>query len=103
MLQYNFPGNIRELKSVIELACVLADDNDIEYEHIQTENNQTAYNSLNEELSLHQFNIQLIQHYLQKYNYDVLKVAKQLDIGKSTIYRMIKSNEIKLQRNAYEN
>jgi predicted transcriptional regulator len=56
-------------------------------------------NSVTETLTLKQFTSQLIQHYLDTNEYDVLKVAEILDVGKSTIYRMVNNNELKLQRN----
>lgn len=46
------------------------------------------------EISLREYECQIIQYYLEKYNKDVLLVAKKLDIGKSTIYRMIQNGEI---------
>jgi DNA-binding NtrC family response regulator len=46
------------------------------------------------EISLREYERQIIQYYLEKYNKDVLLVAKKLDIGKSTIYRMIQNGEI---------
>ena len=48
----------------------------------------------NKEISLREYECQIIQYYLEKYNKDVLLVAKKLDIGKSTIYRMIQNGEI---------
>ncbi|HEY0677229.1 MAG TPA: response regulator [Chitinophagaceae bacterium] len=47
------------------------------------------------ESSLREYECQIIQYYLEKYNKDVLLVAKKLDIGKSTIYRMIQNGEIR--------
>jgi DNA-binding NtrC family response regulator len=47
------------------------------------------------EISLREYERQIIQYYLEKYNKDVLLVAKKLDIGKSTIYRMIQNGEIR--------
>jgi DNA-binding NtrC family response regulator len=94
ILKHPFPGNIRELKSIVELACVLADDSEILAEHIQTLNKEESYHSLHEPVTMRQFTIQFLQQNLEKYNYDVLKVAEKLDIGKSTLYRMIKNNEL---------
>jgi two-component system, NtrC family, response regulator AtoC len=50
---------------------------------------------LMKEISLREYERQIIQHYLDKYNRDVLLVARKLDIGKSTIYRMIQNGELK--------
>jgi DNA-binding NtrC family response regulator len=52
-------------------------------------------NLFNREISLREYECQIIQYYLEKYNKDVLLVAKKLDIGKSTIYRMIQNGEIR--------
>jgi DNA-binding NtrC family response regulator len=98
LLAHAFPGNVRELKSIIELACVMSEDKDIEAEHL----NITSPNGMQEfmlkEASLKEFTTRFIQFYLDKYNYDVLKVARKLDVGKSTIYRMIQNKEVFINR-----
>jgi two-component system response regulator AtoC len=94
LLQYPFPGNVRELKSVMELAVVMADEDTIDASHLTLNTNGTVTNLLNHEISLKEYNQQIIQHYLDKYDHDVLLVAKKLDIGKSTIYRMLQNNEL---------
>ena len=104
LIHYAYPGNIRELKSVVELACVLSDGEEILPEHLQLSAAETSVmGQLNEQYTLQQFTTQLIQHYLDKNQNDVLKVARLLDIGKSTIYRMINNSELKLNKNVYEN
>ena len=46
-----------------------------------------------ENLTLKEYDFKIIKHYLDKYNNNVLEVAKRLDIGKSTIYRYLKEME----------
>ena len=95
LISYPYPGNVRELKSIMELAVVMSDEENILPEHI-TLNSSTSINDLlNRETTLKEFESQIIQHYLDKYNKDVLLVARKLDIGKSTIYRMIQNGELK--------
>lgn len=94
LMLYNFPGNIRELKSIVELACVMSDENEIDASHINISSNSYIEKMNGEDVTLKDFTTRLIQHYLEVYQYDVLKVAEKLDIGKSTIYRMIKNNEL---------
>ncbi|HJV20710.1 MAG TPA: sigma-54 dependent transcriptional regulator [Sediminibacterium sp.] len=91
---YNYPGNVRELKSLMELASVMSDDDVINEDNINLESNGHFGNLLNRETTLREYEIQIIQYFLNKYDQDVLGVAKKLDIGKSTIYRMLQSGEI---------
>ncbi len=95
LLNYHFPGNVRELKSLVELAAVIADGEIIRDKDIMIENSDSFNNLLTSENTLHQYEVLIIEHFLEKYNSDILLVAKKLDIGKSTIYRMIKDGEIK--------
>lgn len=103
LMQYAYPGNIRELKSIIDLACVLSDDEEITEEHLQLNsytNNNTAgsFSIAQNDITLKDYNIRLIQFLLDNNEYDVVEVARKLDIGKSTIYRMIKNNELTLMK-----
>ena len=45
-----------------------------------------------EELTLREYERRIVATYLQKYGNDVKLVAKKLDIGPATIYRMLKEN-----------
>ncbi len=94
LLSYPFPGNVRELRSIVELAVVMADDDTIEANHFTLSTASSITGFLNTEKSLKQYEIDIIQHYLDKYDKDVLLVAKKLDVGKSTIYRMIQAGEV---------
>ena len=91
---YSFPGNMRELKSVMELAVVMSDENIVQPEHISIHTNKSINTMMTSEKTLKEYEIQIIQHFLDKYEKDVLLVAKKLDVGKSTIYRMIQAGEL---------
>lgn len=95
LMKYNFPGNVRELKSIIDLACVMSNgieivDDDIRFNSIKGDEAFTV-----EEKTLKDYTIDIIKFYLKKYNNDVLDVAKRLDIGKSTIYNLINKGDLK--------
>ncbi len=96
LLKYNFPGNVRELRSIIELAAVMAEGDTIEASDISFNNASKEQNFLHEEMSLKDYTFRIIQFYLEKYNNNVLKVAAKLDIGKSTIYRYLKEMEAEI-------
>ena len=89
-----FQGNVRELKSVMELAVVMADGETILPEHITINSTASIGDLMNKERTLKEYELQIIQHFLDKYDRDVLLVAKKLDVGKSTIYRMIQAGEL---------
>ena len=94
LLEYPFPGNIRELKAVIELACVMAEDGLIEEENILFNSSSTMADLIAQELTLEEYTHRIIHNYLEKYDRNVLLVAKKLNIGKSTIYRLLQTNKI---------
>lgn len=97
LLMHSFPGNIRELKSVTELACVMSNGEIITELDIELPNTKTQPGLLSQDnLTLKQFTQKIVQHYLDTNNSDVLKVARLLDIGKSTLYRMVQANEVAL-------
>ncbi len=97
LLSYTWPGNVRELKAVVELAVVMADDHIIQDTDISFNSTDDGLNGLiNQEMTLRSFNQRIIQHFLDKYERNVVDVARRLDIGKSTIYRMVKNKELKI-------
>ena len=94
LLRYHYPGNIRELKSIIELSAVMCNDNVILPEDINFSSPKSEENFTYQELSLKDYNNRIIDFFLKKYDNNVLKVADILDIGKSTIYRYLKDKTI---------
>jgi len=94
LLKYPWPGNIRELKAVIELACVMTDNNVIEEDHITFNSTGSIDTLLQAEMSLREYTNRIVKFYLDKYDNDVVTVSQKLDIGKSTIYRMLQQNVI---------
>lgn len=93
LLQYPFPGNIRELKSVIELAAVMAEGQELRPQDISFNSTTRMESFLYQEMTMQQFMYRIIRHYLNKYDNNVLEVARRLDIGKSSLYRYLKEME----------
>lgn len=92
--RYSFPGNVRELKAIMDLAAVMSDGKEIKAEDIFYTAIKTATDFTTEEKTLRLHICDIIRYYLKKYDDDVLVVAHKLDIGKSTIYKMIQQKEI---------
>ena len=95
ILNYDYPGNIRELKSIIELACVMHENKEIKDTDItlNTLKNRTYLSSSNK--TMKEYNIEIIQHHLKENNFNVVLTAKKLGIGKTKIYELIKDKSIK--------
>jgi len=93
LLQYPFPGNIRELKAIIDLGAVLCDGTELKGQDISFNSILNTDAFLLKENTLQEYTYHIIRSYLKKYNDNVLEVAKRLDIGKSSIYRYLKEME----------
>ena len=91
LMKYHYPGNIRELKALVELSAVMTNTNVIEEDNITFNSSSTDFNGISEELTMKEFTEKLILHYLKIYDDNVLLVAEKLDIGKSTIYNLLKT------------
>lgn len=95
LLAHPFPGNVRELKSVAELAAAMASGQTIEEDDIMIQGgNNLLGDLLREELSLDEYEFRIVMHFLKKHQFDILAVADKLSIGKSTIYKMLKDRNL---------
>jgi two-component system, NtrC family, response regulator AtoC len=90
LMKYNYPGNIRELKAIIDLACVMANGDEIVETDISFPSVTRADEFTVVEKTMQEYNWDIIRFYLGKYQNNVLLVADKLQIGKSTIYNLLK-------------
>ncbi|MVN76301.1 AAA domain-containing protein [Hymenobacter sp. HMF4947] len=117
LLGYTYPGNVRELKAVVELAAVLAEGEHIEASDIpfrtlpaaaqpattsavatatagaKPTNGQPHFPSLREQT------LAIMQHSLTDLHGDVVAAASRLRVGRSTLYRLIQSGHLQLPPN----
>jgi DNA-binding NtrC family response regulator len=89
---YHYPGNIRELKAIMELACVMCSRDVIKPSHLNMNVDESVQNLLAQEKTLEEYNNEIVKFFLNKYNQNVRLVASKLGIGKSTIYRMLQKH-----------
>ena len=92
LLTYHYPGNVRELKAIMELACVMCSRDQIKPNHLNMNVDENVQNLLASEKTLEEYNNEIVKFFLNKYNQNVRLVASKLGIGKSTIYRMLQKN-----------
>ena len=95
LMAHPFPGNVRELKAVVELATVLADGEHIQADDLPLKPGRATVGA-GSQLSLREQTTAIVQQCLDELEGDVLAVAARLRIGKSTIYRMIQQQELRV-------
>jgi PAS domain S-box-containing protein len=100
-MQYDFPGNIRELENIIEHAFVLCKGTQITTAHLPHdffENVVSSEGTTSLEINkLDYAEAQVIRNALKKYNGNRSKAAQELGIHKTTLWRKMKKfgiNEI---------
>jgi two-component system response regulator AtoC len=94
LLAYRWPGNIRELKSIIDLACVLSNeltitDKDITFAH----GGDLLPDMMGKEQTMREYNRRIVQIYMERYQQDTKIVAEKLGIGQTTVYRLINESK----------
>jgi two-component system response regulator AtoC len=93
LMKYQFPGNVRELKSVIELAVTLSDTDEIQPSDLVMDQGDPLSLITNDNLTLREYELKIIKATIKKCNNDIKAAAEKLNIGVSTIYRILKEEK----------
>ncbi len=91
---YSFPGNVRELKALVDLAAVMCDEIEIGAADILLPEAKSHELPGPHGKTMREYTTDIIRYYLRQHNNNVQAVAKRLQIGKSTIYKMIQEKEL---------
>lgn len=109
LLAHSFPGNVRELKAVVELAAVLAEGPHIAATDLPLRTaapDLGAAEAATEAAtpgrypSLREQTLAIMQRSLFETRGDVVAAAARLRVGRSTLYRLIQSGELRLPSSA---
>jgi len=98
MTQYGFPGNVRELKNMVERAMILSKNNMITMQdftlNLYSERPDSAAASFN----LEQREIDIIKQALVHTEFNQTKAAKLLGISKDALFRRIKKYKLNIKK-----
>lgn len=86
LLRYSWPGNVRQLRNVIDSSVVLADGDEIGVEDLGL---RDTGNTEMETLELASWERRLIAEALRRTNHNVPEAANLLGIGRATLYRKV--------------
>jgi PAS domain S-box-containing protein len=97
LMEYDYPGNVRELENIIEHTFALCNGDLIKLDHLPLEHRMgavTVSKGVKATTSLKSMERALIKEALNHYGGNRKQAAKKLGIDTSTLYRKIKSMKI---------
>ncbi|HAF29674.1 MAG TPA: sigma-54-dependent Fis family transcriptional regulator [Bacteroidales bacterium] len=94
ILSYKWPGNIRELKHTIEKAVILSESNTLTINDFVFDNSIKSNTEIDKPISLEEGEKLIIKNALERNNWNISETAKELKIGRQTLYRKIDSYDI---------
>lgn len=89
LLSYTWPGNIRELSHCMERAVILNDKKVLELNDFQLENKSNTNSIGDKAISLEEAEKILIESSMRRNKGNISHVARELNIGRQTLYRKI--------------
>jgi two-component system nitrogen regulation response regulator NtrX len=101
--EYGWPGNIRELKNLMERLSILARGDSISLEDVQgnipsVQEKMTLNAGAGLRVAREEFERTFIEDILHKNDYNVSKAAKALKIERTNLYKLLKKLDIEIKR-----
>ncbi len=109
LTQYNWPGNIRELKNLIERMVIMTPEQMIEYEHLpasiksaplnqETDISIGAISATSYRDAKELFEKQFLRQKLEQNNWNISRTAEEIGLERSNLHRKIKSYGLEANR-----
>lgn len=94
LLRYSWPGNIRELQHCMERAIILSDNEELRVEDFQLNQKQDNVDLGAQPISLEEGEKLIIANAMKRHKGNISQMARELNIGRQTLYRKIEKYEI---------
>ncbi|MGB3724383.1 MAG: sigma 54-interacting transcriptional regulator [Glaciecola sp.] len=98
---YTFPGNIRELKNIVEHAALMANEDCIEIDDLPEDvfqdtrtHSDSPINSFSHNMTLDQAEAHYLKSAMQQASQGIEHLAHQLGVSKRTLYRKLNKHNI---------
>lgn len=94
LLNYNWPGNIRELQHCMERTVILTDSNVLTASDFELKTSTSDTEIGNQAISLEEGEKLIIANAIKRNKGNISQVAKELNVGRQTLYRKIEKYNI---------
>ena len=97
LLQYSWPGNIRELQHTLERAVIMAEGGKVKANDLSIQlipDSVAPQTMLPQDYNLEEVEKIAIKNAIQKHNGNLSKAAKELGLGRTTLYRKMNKYEL---------
>jgi DNA-binding NtrC family response regulator len=98
LMGHDFPGNVRELRNILERAVIMADGNTIQAQHLYLDTMKSEVNTISEtkpfaEIApLESLEKRYLAWATENFQGDRKALAEQLGISERTLYRKLRNN-----------
>lgn len=95
LMNYDYPGNVRQLKHILEHASVLCRGKTIRTDHLPPEVTASGKKGASSHINLEQLEMQTIRTVLKQCDGNLTRAAQQLGIHRTTLWRKMKKFGLK--------
>jgi transcriptional regulator with PAS, ATPase and Fis domain len=99
LTKHDFPGNVRELRNILERALIMADGNTIQPQHLYLDTMKSGVNAISETRPFEEIapleclEKRYLAWAMENFSGDRKALAEQLGISERTLYRKLRNNE----------
>jgi DNA-binding NtrC family response regulator len=94
LINYHWPGNIRELQHQVEKAVILSEGSQLKLSDFTLTQDVKYKSEKSKTFNLEENEKEVIENALRTFNWNMSKTAKELGINRSTLYEKLKKYEL---------